>query len=203
MHAADAIHGDLGIILKDDIVLCISKSGSTPELKVLVSLIKNMGNTIIAMTSNKNSDLAKQADHLIFCYCEKEACPHDLAPTTSTTVQLVLGDAIAIALLDLRGFTKKDFAKFHPGGTLGKKLYLRVRDMTALHDKPQVTSQASVKEVILEISQKRLGVTAVLDGDKLVGIVTDGDIRRMLENNDVLTGPYRNRHHEQNPKNGQ
>ncbi len=188
MHAADAIHGDLGTVLQDDIVLCISKSGGTPEIKVLVSLIKNMGNTIIGMTAKKDSVLAQQAAYVIFAYSEKEACPHNLAPTSSTTAQLVMGDALAIALLDQRGFTKKDFAKYHPGGTLGKKLYLRVSDLTALHEKPMVTPETPIKEVIVEISQKRLGAATVLDGDKLVGIVTDGDVRRMLEKNDVLTG---------------
>lgn len=188
MHAADAIHGDLGTILDDDIVLCLSNSGSTPEIKVLIPLIRSRKNTVIAMTSNKESFLAKQADALIWAYAEKEACPHNLAPTTSTTVQLVLGDALALALLDLRGFSREDFAKYHPGGALGKRMFLRVSDLIALHEKPQVSEDAPIKEVIVEISKKRLGVTAVTQEAKITGIITDGDIRRMLENNEVLTG---------------
>ncbi len=188
MHAADAIHGDLGTILQEDIVLCLSNSGSTPEIKVLIPLIKSRGNKIIAMTSNKESFLAKQTDALIWAYSEKEACPHNLAPTTSTTVQLVLGDALALALLDLRGFTKEDFAKYHPGGALGKRMFLRVSDLTSLHEKPEVAEETPIKEVIVEISKKRLGVTAVTKNNKITGIITDGDIRRMLENNEVLTG---------------
>ncbi len=188
MHAADAIHGDLGTILQEDIVLCLSNSGSTPEIKVLIPLIKSRGNKIIAMTSNKESFLAKQTDALIWAYSEKEACPHNLAPTTSTTVQLVLGDALALALLDLRGFTKEDFAKYHPCGALGKRMFLRVSDLTSLHEKPEVAEETPIKEVIVEISKKRLGVTAVTKNNKITGIITDGDIRRMLENNEVLTG---------------
>ena len=187
MHAADAIHGDLGTILSDDIVLCLSNSGSTPEIKVLIPLIKSRGNKIIAMTSNKDSILAKQADALIWAYFEKEACPHNLAPTTSTTVQLVLGDALALALLDLRGFSKDDFAKYHPGGALGKRMFLRVSDLISLHEKPEVSEDTPIKEVIVEISRKRLGVTAVTKDNRITGIITDGDIRRMLENNDILT----------------
>lgn len=187
MHAADAIHGDLGTIQKDDVVVCLSNSGNTAEIKVLIPLIKNQENTVIAMTSNKNSFLAKNADALILAYAEKEACPHNLAPTTSTTVQLVMGDALALALLDLRGFSKEDFAKYHPGGALGKKMYLRVNDLIALNDKPEVAPETPIKQVIVEISQKRLGVTAVTKDGQIVGIITDGDIRRMLEINDVLT----------------
>lgn len=188
MHAADAIHGDLGTIQEGDIVVCISNSGNTAEIKVLLPLIKGRNNKVIAMTSNKESFLAKQADALILAYAEKEACPHNLAPTTSTTVQLVMGDALALALLDLRGFSPQDFAKYHPGGALGKKMYLRVRDLIELHDKPQVTEEASIKDVIIEISRKRLGVAAVTKDQKILGIITDGDIRRMLEKNEVLTG---------------
>ncbi|MEC7784141.1 MAG: KpsF/GutQ family sugar-phosphate isomerase [Bacteroidota bacterium] len=188
MHAADAIHGDLGTIQKDDVVICLSNSGNTAEIKVLIPLIKNQENIVIAMTSNKDSFLAKQADALILAYAEKEACPHNLAPTTSTTVQLVMGDALALALLDLRGFSKEDFAKYHPGGALGKRMYLRVNELVALHDKPEVTPDTPIKKVIVEISHKRLGVTAVTEGSKIVGIITDGDIRRMLETNEVLTG---------------
>ena len=187
MHAADAIHGDLGTIQKDDVVVCLSNSGNTAEIKVLIPLIKNQENTVIAMTSNKDSFLAKNADALILAYAEKEACPHNLAPTTSTTVQLVMGDALALALLDLRGFSKEDFAKYHPGGALGKKMYLRVNELIALHEKPEVSPETPIKQVIVEISQKRLGVTAVTEQGKIVGIITDGDIRRMLETHDTLT----------------
>jgi len=188
MHAADAIHGDLGTIMKNDIVVCISKSGNSPEIKVLAPLIKKMKNTLIALTSSRLSFLGKEADYVIHAKADKEACPNNLAPTTSTTAQLVMGDAIAIALLELHGFTSTDFAKFHPGGTLGKKLYLQVKDIVQLHDKPIVSSTAPVREVIIEISKKMLGVAAVVDNNRLMGVVTDGDIRRMLEKNDILTG---------------
>jgi len=185
MHAADAIHGDLGTVLKDDIVICISKSGNTPEIKVLIPLIKNNNNNIvIAITGNVNSYLGEHADFVINAYVEKEACPNNLAPTSSTTAQLVLGDALAVSLLSLKGFTSKDFAKYHPGGALGKRLYLRVSDLIANNEQPKVTPNTNIKEVILEISQKRLGTTAVLEGNTIVGIITDGDIRRML-NNDI------------------
>tara|TARA_B100001167_G_scaffold105484_1_gene64505 strand:- start:8133 stop:9101 length:969 start_codon:yes stop_codon:yes gene_type:complete len=200
MHAADAIHGDLGTILDEDIVLCLSNSGSTPEIKVLIPLIRSRKNKIIGMTSNKESFLAKQADALIWAYAEREACPHNLAPTTSTTVQLVLGDALALALLDLRGFSKEDFAKYHPGGALGKRMFLRVNDLIALHEKPEVPEDAPIKEVIVEISKKRLGVTAVTKDGKIMGIITDGDIRRMLENNEVLTGLTARSIMSRNPK---
>ena len=184
MHAADAIHGDLGIIQKDDIVMCLSKSGSTPEIKVLVPFIKKTGNTLIAVTSDRESFLGQAASYVLHAFAEAEACPNNLAPTTSTTAQLVIGDAVAVALLDLRGFSDADFAKYHPGGTLGKKLYLRVSDLTEVNEKPQVAPDASIKEVIVEISAKRLGVTAVVDQDKVIGIITDGDLRRMLSTND-------------------
>tara|TARA_R110000765_G_scaffold105246_1_gene195341 strand:- start:211 stop:1179 length:969 start_codon:yes stop_codon:yes gene_type:complete len=200
MHAADAIHGDLGTILKDDIVICVSKSGNTPEIKVLVPFIKNNNNTIIAITSNRDSYLGKQSDYILHAYAEKEACPHNLAPTTSTTVQLVMGDALAIALLDLRGFSTSDFAKYHPGGALGKKLYLRVSDLLSLHDKPEVAPHTSIKDVIIEISKKMLGVAAVLENNKIVGIITDGDIRRMLEKHDVLSGLTASDIMSKNPK---
>ena len=184
MHAADAIHGDLGIILPDDVVMCISKSGNTPEIKVLLPLIKNFGNKIIAMVSEINSFLAKNADFVIRATVEKEACPNNLAPTSSTTAQLVMGDALSVCLLDYRSFTDMDFAKYHPGGTLGKKLYLTVGDLFIRNEAPKVSVNAEIKDVIIEISSKRLGVTAVLDeNDKLSGIITDGDLRRMLENN--------------------
>ncbi|AOR27265.1 D-arabinose 5-phosphate isomerase [Formosa sp. Hel1_33_131] len=180
MHAADAIHGDLGLILSDDIVICISKSGNTPEIKVLIPFLKNAGNTLIAITGNQKSVLAEQADFVFNSYVEKEACPINLAPTTSTTAQLVIGDALAVCLLELRGFTKDDFAKYHPGGALGKKLFLKVRDILALNEVPAVRPDASIKNVIVEISEKRKGVTAVTLADKIVGIITDGDLRRML-----------------------
>lgn len=182
MHAADAIHGDLGMIQSDDLVLCLSKSGETPEIRVLVPLLKSRGNRLIAMTANRQSTLAKSADFLLFTPVEQEADPHNLAPTTSTTAQIALGDALATALLALRGFSPEDFAKFHPGGALGKQLYLRVRDLYPLHERPAVRPDAPLRDVILEISRKRLGATAVLDEqENLLGIVTDGDLRRMLE----------------------
>jgi len=181
MHAADAIHGDLGNILEDDVVLCISKSGNTPEIKVLLPLIKNSKNTIIAISGNPNSYLGENADYFINSYVAEEACPNNLAPTTSTTAQLVLGDALAIALLQLRDFSSADFAKYHPGGSLGKKLYMRVEDVMQKKDIPSVNPDAAIKDVIMEISSKRLGTTAVLDDSKVVGVITDGDLRRMLE----------------------
>jgi len=188
MHAADAIHGDLGTILDDDVVICISKSGNTPEIKVLVPLIKSRGNKLIAITSNKESFLGEQADFILNAYVEKEACPNNLAPTTSTTAQLVIGDALAICLLDLKGFSSKDFAKFHPGGSLGKKLYLRVSDLTKMNKKPEVQLDADIKKVIVEISENLLGLTAVLNNGKVVGIITDGDLRRMLAKADSFHG---------------
>lgn len=181
MHAADAIHGDLGTVQKNDTVICISKSGNTPEIKVLVPLIKNGGNKLIAITSNRTSFLGSEADYVLHAYAEKEACPNNLAPTTSTTAQLVMGDALAVSLLKLKDFTSSDFAKYHPGGALGKRLYLRVRDLIAKHEKPAVKATDSIKDVIIEISNKRLGVTAVTDdNNKIIGIITDGDLRRML-----------------------
>jgi len=180
MHAADAIHGDLGMVQTDDIVLCISKSGSTPEIKVLIPLIRNLGNKLIGMTSNKESFLAEQSDYVFHAYAENEACPNNLAPTTSTTVQLVLGDALAVVLLDMRKFTSKDFAKYHPGGSLGKKLYLRVEDIVHV-EKPQVEVSSSLQDVIIEISSKRLGATVVMEAGEIAGLITDGDLRRMLQ----------------------
>lgn len=188
MHAADAIHGDLGTVLKDDVVICISKSGNTEEIKMLIPLIKRGNNTLIGITGNTDSVLAKQADFVLNTFIEKEACPNNLAPTTSTTAQLVMGDALAIALLELRGFSSSDFAKYHPGGSLGKKLYLRVDDIVSTNLKPEVTSNADVKSVIVEISEKMLGVTAVTENKKLVGVVTDGDIRRMLNKHENIAG---------------
>lgn len=182
MHAADAIHGDLGMIQADDTVIIISKSGSSPEIKVLIPLIKNFGNPVIAICGSEQSYLATHADYLLNTTVEKEACPNNLAPTTSTTAQIVMGDALAICLLNLKGFTAQDFARFHPGGALGKRLYLRVGDVSKQNQSPKVTADASLKEVIYEISSKRLGATAVTDEhNRLMGIVTDGDIRRMLE----------------------
>lgn len=188
MHAADAIHGDLGLILEDDVVICISKSGNTPEIKVLLPLIKNANNKMIAITGNQNSFLGQQSDLVLNTYVEKEACPNNLAPTTSTTAQLVMGDALAVCLLELRGFSSNDFAKYHPGGALGKRLYLRVNDLSSQNEKPQVQLNTTLKEVIVEISEKMLGVTAVLEGEKLVGIITDGDLRRMLYKSSDLNG---------------
>lgn len=188
MHAADAIHGDLGTVQKNDVVICISKSGNTEEIKMLVPLIKRGGNKLIAITGSMDSVLAKQADFALNTFVEKEACPNNLAPTTSTTAQLVMGDAMAICLLEIRGFSSADFAKFHPGGSLGKKLYLRVSDIVAQNLKPQVKSNSNVKQVIIEISEKMLGVTAVLEDQEVVGIVTDGDIRRMLNRYDNING---------------
>tara|TARA_B110000238_G_scaffold159649_1_gene173196 strand:+ start:36 stop:1001 length:966 start_codon:yes stop_codon:yes gene_type:complete len=182
MHAADAIHGDLGLVLKEDVVICISKSGNTPEIKVLIPLLKKAKNTLIAITGNLKSMLAEQADFVFNSYVEKEACPNNLAPTTSTTAQLVIGDALAVCLLEIRGFSSDDFAKYHPGGALGKKLFLTVKDLLALNEKPAVSLKSAVKEVIIEISKKRLGVTAVTENNKIVGIITDGDLRRMLAN---------------------
>jgi len=187
MHAADAIHGDLGSILEDDVVICISKSGNTPEIKVLVPLIKNFKNKIIAITGNMDSFLAQQSNYVLNTYVEKEACPNNLAPTTSTTAQLVMGDALAICLLNLREFSSKDFAKYHPGGALGKKLYLRVSDITAQNLKPQVSPETNVRDVIVEISEKMLGVAAVIENGAVTGIITDGDIRRMLKDHDTFT----------------
>jgi len=185
MHAADAIHGDLGTIQKDDTVICISKSGNTPEIKVLVPLIKHTQNTLIAITSNRESFLGQESDYILHAYAKEEACPNNLAPTTSTTAQLVMGDALAVALLDLKGFSSTDFAKYHPGGALGKKLYLRVHNLTSTHEKPQVTPQATVREVIVEISAKMLGATAVIENNEIIGIITDGDLRRMLSANET------------------
>ncbi len=180
MHAADAIHGDLGNVQKDDIVIAISKSGNTPEIKVLVPLVKSMGNKLVALTGNIDSYLSQQADYTLDSTVSKEACPNNLAPTSSTTAQLVIGDALSTCLQEVRGFTSKDFAKYHPGGALGKRLYLTVEDIIEHTDAPKVSPSTPLKDVIIEISSKRFGITAVLDGDKLVGVITDGDLRRML-----------------------
>ncbi len=181
LHAADAIHGDLGNIQEGDVVICISKSGNTPEVKALVPFIKEMGNKVIALTGNSESFLAKEADYSLDVSVEKEACPNNLAPTSSTTAQLVMGDAIAVSLLACKDFSDKDFARFHPGGTLGKRLYLKLSDIISEENNPKVDEYATVNEVIIEISKKRVGATAVIVNNKLKGIVTDGDLRRMLE----------------------
>lgn len=187
MHAADAIHGDLGMIQKEDIVMIISKSGESPEIKVLVPLIKNFGNTLISMVGNMESFLASQGDLVLNTTVSKEACPNNLAPTSSTTAQMVMGDVLAVCLMQLNGFSGQDFAKYHPGGNLGKRLYLRVADLYVNNEKPAVLSTASLREVIVEITEKRLGVTAVVDANnQLEGIITDGDLRRMLEKNDTI-----------------
>ncbi len=187
LHAADAIHGDLGIIQQEDIVIIVSKSGESSEIKVLVPLIKNFGNCLMAITGNTASYLAKKADFVFNTTVEKEACPNNLAPTTSTTAQMVMGDAIAVCLMEKRGFAMEDFAKLHPGGTLGKKLYLRVTDLYIDNEKPEVKADQPVKEVIMEMTRTRLGATAVTGTDrKLLGIITDGDLRRMLQKSDSI-----------------
>ncbi len=188
MHAADAIHGDLGNVQKDDVVICISKSGNTPEIKVLAPLIKMMGNKLVALVGNLDSFLAKQADYILNSTVEMEACPNNLAPTSSTTAQLVIGDALAVCLLEMRGFTANDFARFHPGGALGKMLYLTVGDLCKNNEVPKVSPSDSIRNVIIEISGKRLGVTAVIENNKLLGVVTDGDLRRMLQNEQPVGG---------------
>ena len=182
MHAADAIHGDLGIVQENDIVICISKSGNTPEIKVLVPLINRMGNKLIAMVSNCDSYLAQHSDYIIKATVDSEACPNNLAPTSSTTTQLVMGDALAVCLLKMRGFSQDDFAKYHPGGSLGKRLYLRVEDIYSKTQKPWVNENENIQNTIINISQNRLGATVVLDStENIVGIITDGDVRRMVE----------------------
>lgn len=187
MHAADAIHGDLGMVQQDDVVIVISKSGESPEIKVLIPLIRNFGNILIAMVGNTESYLARNASIILNTTVEQEACPNNLAPTSSTTAQLVMGDALAICLMQLNGFQSEDFAKFHPGGSLGKKLYLRVSDLYADNEKPKVLAEQSLKEVIVEMTAKRLGITAVVAADnRLLGIITDGDLRRMLEKSTAI-----------------
>ncbi len=188
MHAADAVHGDLGMIRQEDIIICLSKSGNTPEVKVLVPLLKLMGNKLVGLVGNIDSYLAKQADIILDSSVSREACPNNLAPTSSTTAQLVMGDALAVSLLECRGFTAGDFARYHPGGALGKRLYLRVADLYINNEKPVVTIGSGIREIILEISSKRLGCTAVIDNDKLAGIITDGDLRRMLQDSTDVAG---------------
>jgi arabinose-5-phosphate isomerase len=181
MHAADAIHGDLGTIQKEDIIICISKSGETPEIRILIPLLKVFGSSLIAIVGNPRSYLAKQADYILDTTVKKEAGPNNLAPTSSTTAQMVMGDALTVCLIERRGFTTSDFAKLHPGGALGKQLYLRVADLYINNQVPKVQITDNIKTIILEISSKRLGTTAVLDNEQLKGIITDGDLRRMLE----------------------
>jgi len=186
LHASEAIHGDLGMVQQDDVVICISKSGNSPEIKVLVPLLKRFGNILIAITGNLTSFLGKESDYVLNAYVESECDPINLAPTNSTTAQLVIGDALAVALMELRDFKSEDFAKYHPGGALGKKLLLRVKDMLDTTHRPIVAPDSSIKKVIVEISEKRLGVTAVVENDKVIGIITDGDIRRMLNDRDTF-----------------
>ena len=181
LHAADAIHGDLGMVRPDDVVICISKSGNTPEIKVLVPLIKNFGNKLIAIVGNCDSFLAHEADIVLDTTVEHEACPNNLAPTSSTTAQLVMGDALAVALIECRNFSARDFARFHPGGALGKQLYLRVSDLYIQNERPAVPPTATIDETILEMTSKRLGCTVVTEGDEIKGIITDGDLRRMMQ----------------------
>lgn len=184
MHAADAIHGDLGMIQPDDAVIIISKSGESPEIKALLPFVKNFGNKVIAICGKEGSYLAAHADYFINTTVDAEACPNNLAPTTSTTAQLVMGDALAVSLLQLKGFTDRDFAKFHPGGALGKRLYLKVGDLSSRNAKPVVAADAPLRKIIVEISGNFLGATAVMEQGKLIGVITDGDLRRMLEKNE-------------------
>ena len=186
LHASEAIHGDLGMIQNEDVIICISKSGNSPEIKVLVPLLKRFGNTLIAITGNMTSFLAKGSDFVLNTTVDAESCPNNLAPTNSTTAQLVMGDALAVCLMEMRNFKPEDFAIYHPGGALGKKLLLRVKDMLEHSLKPMVSPDASIKKVIFEISEKRLGVTAVVENNKVIGIITDGDIRRMLSDRDTF-----------------
>jgi arabinose-5-phosphate isomerase len=188
LHAADAIHGDLGMIQKNDIVIAISKSGNTPEIKVLVTLLKESDNLLIGLVGNVDSFLAQQSDYILNSTVEKEACPLNLAPTTSTTAQLALGDALAVSLLEYRSFSDADFARYHPGGVLGKRLYLKAGDLAIQNEKPQVEQSNSVKDIIIEITKNRLGAVAVVAGNQVIGIITDGDIRRMLENYQNIDG---------------
>ena len=190
LHASEAIHGDLGMVQTDDAVICISKSGNSPEIKVLIPLLKRFGNKLIAITGNTTSFLGKEADFTLNTFVASESCPNNLAPTNSTTAQLVMGDAIAVCLMEMRNFTSADFAKYHPGGALGKSLLLRVGEMLDSTHKPAVSPDSSIKNVIIEISEKRLGVTAVLENEKIVGVITDGDIRRMLNKTETIKGLF-------------
>ena len=201
LHASEAVHGDLGMLLKEDIIICISKSGNSPEIKVLVPLLKRFGNTLIGMTADLNSFLGKESHHVLHAHVDSEACPNNLAPTNSTTAQLVLGDALAVCLMEMRNFKSEDFAIYHPGGALGKKLLLLVKDMLDTTHTPQVTPDASIKKVIMEISEKRLGVTAVVENSQVIGIITDGDIRRMLNDRDTFADLTAQDIMTKNPKN--
>lgn len=200
LHASEAIHGDLGMLQPSDVVICISKSGNSPEIKVLVPLLKRFGNKLIAITGNTASFLGKEADFVLNTYVDSEACPINLAPTNSTTAQLVMGDAIAVCLMEMKNFTAEDFAKYHPGGALGKKLLLRVSDMLDTTKKPIVAADSMIKNVIIEISEKRLGVTAVIENEKVIGIITDGDIRRMLNKTENISGLTAQEIMTKNPK---
>jgi arabinose-5-phosphate isomerase len=188
MHAAEAIHGDLGVVQPQDVVMCISKSGNSPEIKMLLPILKKFGNQLIGMTGNLNSFLAKQSDVILDTTVERESCPNNLAPTNSTTAQLVMGDCLAVCLMQVHQFTAQDFAKYHPGGALGKKLLFTVQDILNVEQKPQVSPETPIQKAIFEISEKRLGVTAVLENELVVGIITDGDIRRMLSRTETITG---------------
>jgi len=200
MHASEAIHGDLGMVKDDDTVICISKSGNSPEIKALIPLLKRFGNPIIAITGNMQSFLAQESNVVLNTYVDHESCPNNLAPTDSTTAQLVMGDALAVSLMELRDFSSEDFAKFHPGGALGKQLLLKVSDILDTNKKPMVTPDTDVKKVIFEISEKRLGVAVVIENQKIVGIITDGDIRRMLNNTDTIKGLVAKDIMSKNPK---
>ena len=200
LHASEAIHGDLGMLQPSDVVICISKSGNSPEIKVLVPLLKRFENKLIAITGNTTSFLGKEADFVLNTYVDSEACPINLAPTNSTTAQLVMGDAIAVCLMEMKNFTAEDFAKYHPGGALGKKLLLRVSDMLDTTKKPIVSADSMIKNVIIEISEKRLGVTAVIENEKVIGIITDGDIRRMLNKTENISGLTAQEIMTKNPK---
>lgn len=188
LHASEAIHGDLGMVLKEDVIICISKSGNSPEIKILIPLLKRFGNILIGMTGNMTSFLAKNSDYVLNTTVESESCPNNLAPTNSTTAQLVMGDTLAVCLMEMKNFTAEDFAIYHPGGSLGKKLLLKVSSMLEHSLKPMVQANASIQKVIFEISEKRLGVTAVVENDKVIGIITDGDIRRMLNDRESISG---------------
>ena len=200
LHASEAIHGDLGMVQPGDVVICISKSGNSPEIKVIVPILKRFGNPLIAITGNITSFLAKESDFVLDTTVDAEACPNNLAPTNSTTAQLVMGDALTVCLMELRDFKSEDFAKYHPGGALGKKLLLRVGDMLDQTRKPSVSKDSSIKKVIFEISEKRMGVTAVVEKEQVVGIITDGDIRRMLNQNDTFAHLTANDIITKNPK---
>lgn len=201
LHASEAVHGDLGMVLPEDVIICISKSGNSPEIKVLVPLLKRFGNTLIGMTADLNSFLGKESHFILHAHVDNEACPNNLAPTNSTTAQLVLGDALAVALMEVRDFKNEDFAIYHPGGALGKKLLLKVKDMLDATHVPQVSPTDSIKKVIMEISEKRLGVTAVVENNTVIGIITDGDIRRMLNSRDTFADLVAQDIMTKNPKN--